>query len=259
MKLSIIVVNYNTKKVTSKCIDSIYKHKINYDFEVILVDNASTDGSKEVFLGDKRIRFIQNTSNLGFAKANNIGMKKAKGEHFLLLNSDAFVLKDAINRLVEFADTNAKCGVVGPTLLNKDKTVQTSCYRLPTIIGAIRQYYFGERGILDKYAPTESTEVEAIVGAAFLVTKNAYEKVGDLDEKYFMYFEDIDYCRRVRELGLTVNYLHEAQVIHLHGTSGNTKTNELLISSSKKYFGIVRYYVYTFVLWSGQKMQKIFS
>lgn len=264
MKLSIIIVNYNTAKITADCLRSIDKFSPKFKFEVILVDNASTDESIKKFKSLKfknfKLKLIENSKNLGFSKANNAGLEKSSGEYKLLLNSDTLITNNALEELVEFASKTADAGVIGPKLLNKDKSVQESIFRLPTFYRAIKQYWFGQKDILDKYYLNENTavEVEAVVGAAFLITPKAWKIAGGLDNKYFMYFEDIDYCKKVRELGLKVYYLPSSSIIHLHGASGKNEVNSYLINSSKKYFGTVQYYLYTFILWSGQKLKKVF-
>ena len=262
MNLSIIIVNFNTKKLLLRCLNSIFTSKPKIKYEMIVVDNGSTDGSVAALYKIKnqsrrcrtKIKIIRNKENLGFAKANNQGIKRAKAEFILLLNSDTEVKKAAIDKLYYFAKETTDAGVVGPRLLHPDKKVQASVYRLPTISRAIRQYWLGKKSLLDKYAPRldRPEEVEAIVGAAFLITPEARKRVGLLDERYFMYFEDLDYCRRVKELGLKVYYLPTAKVIHQHGASAGKM--KFLVSSSKIYHGVLKHYLFNFILWSGQKI-----
>lgn len=268
MKLSIIVVNYNTKKVLQNCVNSIRKYPPKCKFEAIIVDNGSTDGSVEYLksLKNKHFKAIFNTQNLGFSKANNIGIKKSKGKFKLLLNSDTLVTKHALDKLVNFAQENKNIGVIGAKLLNKDKTIQPSVFRLPTVARNIKQYWLGQGKVLDKYAPkTEKpTEVEAVVGAAMLITPKALKKAGLLNEKYFMFYEDLDYCRKVRKKGLKAIYHPNAKIIHLHGESGkslNSKQNQWkrLIPSSKAYHGTITHYIIFFIQWTSQKLRPIFS
>ena len=262
IELSIVIVSFNTRKLTIESIRSIYGSKPKTKFEVIVVDNASSDGSvKEIKkLHFKDLRIIENKENLGFARANNQGIEVAKGEYVLLLNSDTKVQKGAVDELYNFAKNTDDAGVVGPRLLNPNKSVQPSVFRLPNIFSAIRQYIFGEEGLLDKYVPRGllPTPVEAVVGAAFLITPKALKKVGRLDERYFFYFEDLDYCRGVRRTGLKVYYLPEAKVIHYHGASGKVGTSQgdqwkRLILSSKVYHGLLKYYLLTAIIRTGQK------
>ncbi len=238
MHLSIIIVDYKTPELVKKCIESIKKTKPKISYEIIVIDNS--------------------VDNRGFAKANNIGIKKAKGKYILLLNSDTLVKPEAIDKLYDFARSREEdAGVVVPRLLNPDGSVQASVFRLPTIWRAIKHYYFGQEKLLDKYIPADTVEIESAVMAAFLITPKALKEVGLLNEKYFLYFEDLDYCRRIAKSRLKIYYLPEAEIIHLHGASGGV--NKLLIESAKKYHGIVGYYIYTFILWSGQKLERLFK
>jgi GT2 family glycosyltransferase len=265
--LTIIVVSYNTKKLTLDCLDSIYKNSKGIDVQTIVVDNNSEDGSLEALqeLEDKKkIRLIRNKKNLGFSKANNQGIKTANGKHVLLLNSDTLVKHGSIKKLYEFAEKEKDAGVVGSRLLNRDGSIQPSCLHFPSIGNAIREYWFGEKGLFEKYAPqgAEPVEVDALVGACFMITGRALKKVGMLDERYFFYFEDIDYCRKVWKAGFRVYYLPTVEVVHYHGSSGRklaeTKDQwKRLIPSSKIYHGPFRHYILTGVLWLGQKWQKL--
>ena len=273
MLLSIIIVSYNTKDLLKQCLDSIIKSLTDYplidnkqqtsskrvtardqassfSYEIIIVDNNSQDGTKE-FLKEYQkthpfIKTIFNKENLGFAKAVNQGVKKSRGKYILLLNSDINVLPGAIEKLISFAEQKKDVGVVAPKLLNSDKTPQPSCYHLPTIKRAIDEYWRGKRGAYEKYLPRggNPVKVEAVVGAAMLIPRVVIDVVGLLDEKYFMYFEDLDYCQRIRKNGFSVYYLPSARLIHHHGASGkgkHKKMNRYLVESSKKFNGILKY------------------
>ncbi len=264
--LSIVIVNFNTKNLLKDCVESIHKSKPKLSYEVIVVDNGSRDGSSKVLKDlwrEKKIeKYIENGKNLGFAKANNIGINKSKGKHILLLNSDTIVKKEALDGLVQFAEKTSDVGVVGARLLNPDGSRQASCYNFPTIKNAINEYWLGKPASFSKYLVTGTAPVtvDVVVGAALLITKRAAEKVGLLDERYLMYFEDHDYCRRVREAGFKVYYLPKTEIVHLHGESGKSLADSenqwrRLIPSSKIYHGTVKHYLITFILWSGQKWQ----
>jgi GT2 family glycosyltransferase len=270
VELSIIIVSFNTKDLTINCLKSILDSGCILPYEIIVVDNGSLDGSvkaiKKFIQSEKdsrNIYLIRNRSNIGFARANNQGIKKAKGKYILLLNSDTKVVPSSLDKLVKYADKKKDAGVVGARLLNSDKSIQSSVYRLPTITRAIKQYWFAKEGLLDKYYPKSGkpTEVEAVVGAVFLITPQARTKVGRLNNRYFMYYEDLDYCRRVLKSGLKVYYLPSAKIIHYHGASGKNVFEESgqwrrLIPSSKVYHGIFGHYLFFFIIWISQKFQK---
>lgn len=259
MLLSIVILNYNTKDLTLACVKSIRKYPFSGNFEVIVVDNNSSDGSLEALRAynkthrkcDFDLIIIANKENSGFAKGNNVGILRAKGDHVLLLNSDTTVTKNALNNIVEFAINNDDAGVVAPKLLNTDGSLQSSVFRLPTVPRAFRQYILGETGLLDKYVPKckKSCVVESVVGAAFLITHAAINKVGLLDERYFMYYEDLEYCRKTRSAGLSVYYLPETAVYHVHGASGASDAQiKRLVSASKIYHGNVAHYLIQFFI-----------
>ncbi|MDI6785137.1 MAG: glycosyltransferase family 2 protein [bacterium] len=271
--LSIVIVNLNTKDLTVRCIRSIQKETGNLSFEVLLTDNGSNDGSVEAFKKIKKEAFwkdrftlILNDSNTGYGKANNQGIRRAKGRYLLLLNNDTVVHKDALQNLVKFAENTPDAGVVGSKLLNIDGTLQMSCFNFPTITNAIKEYFFGKKGLFDKFAPKGKlpVTVDSVVGAVFLITPKARRLVGILDERYFAYFEDIDYCRQVWKKGLKVYYLPGSVITHHHGATFKKLADESerwkkLIPSSKIYHGLIKHYIINMVIWSGQKWQKLIN
>lgn len=262
MELSIIIVNYKTFKLTLDCLKSLDNYPYEHKFEVIVVDNASEDGSIEKIAKYKPKKFdlktVKNKNNLGFSKANNIGIKKSHGKYVILLNSDTKVLKGSLDELVEFASTHKQAGVVAPKLLNPDKSVQPSVFRLPSLSRAFSQYILGAGKVLDKYAPQGSTplEVECVVGACFLITPQAREKVGILNERYFMYFEDFDYCREVLRTGLKIYYLPEVKIVHIHGGSGGGSDAQFkrLVAASKIYHGTLKHSIIQLMIKIGRRM-----
>lgn len=259
MKLSIIIASYNTFNLTKKCIESILKNKPSFKFEIIVVDDGSTDDSasklRKHFKGIKNVIVIENLKNSGYVRTNNRGLIKSKGEYKLLLNSDTVVHQAALDQLVEFASKTADAGVVGSKLLNSDKSVQKSCYHFPTIFNVINY---------QNYAPAtnEAVAVDAVVGASFLITPKAYKLVGGLNPKYVSYFEDLDYCREVYRKGLKVYYLPSSIVTHYHGQTFkklSDKDNQWkkLIPSSIAYHGYIKHYILFIISWLYQKMKKL--
>ena len=243
--LSIIIISYNTKELLEQCLESIVSNIAVKQYSGI--DKSSSKLLKGYKAKSLSFKVIFNKENLGFAKAVNQGIKKSKGKYILLLNSDIKVLSGTIEELISFARKRKDAGIVAPKLLNKDgKTSQASCYKLPTIKGAINEYWFGKKGSYEKYLPRggNPVKVEAAIGAAMLIPKAVIDVVGLLDEKYFMYFEDLDYCRRVSQNGLAVYYLPQTRVIHHHGASGKktpSKVSCYLVKSSKKFNGFLKY------------------
>ena len=277
MKLSVIVVSFNTRDLTLSCLKSIEKSGFRGKLEVVVVDNASTDGSVEAIQSsfqyggqakfkvqsyNPKIKIIRNKENVGFAKANNQGTRKAKGGYILLLNSDTEVKRGSLDKLVEFVAGKEDGVVVGARLLNGDGTVQESVMHLPTLGRAIEEFWLGRKRWFGKYVPKSKgpVEVEAVVGAAMLVPKKVIDKVGLLDERYFFYFEDLDYCRRVRCAGFKVYYLPAAAAVHYHGASGKgqeAKMQRRLVAASKIYHGALGHWLVWWVMWTGQKWQKL--
>lgn len=270
MKLSIIISSYNTYKLTKDCINSILNNKPKSSYEIIVVDDASPDNSGEKLKNDfrntKQVKVVFNNKNLGYVRTNNRGLNISKGEYKLLLNSDTKVHPNSIDELLDFAKANDDVGVVGSRLLNKDGSLQASCYRFPTVKNAILEYFFGKKGLFDKYVPDgdSPTVVDAVVGASLLITPKAFKKVGGLNMKYTSYFEDLDYCRSVWSNGLKVYYLPSSIVTHIHGASFSTLTSSenqwrKLIPGSITYHGPLKHYTLFFIAWFGQKLNKLIS
>jgi len=262
MDLSIIIVNYKTKTATSDCVDSCLGEGSKADIEIIVVDNGSGDGSYEYFKKKyqkhKNIILIENDQNLGFTKAVNQGLKISKGKYKYLLNSDTAITNGTFDKLIMFADSDGKIGVIGTKLVLPDGSIQKSCFNFPTIGNAIREYWFGEREKYSSFYKKNTSEVDSVVGASFFITPKAYEQVGIFDERYFMFYEDHDYCRRVKDLGMKVIYFPEVTVFHHHGLSGKDISSgqnqwRRLIPSSKVFNGVLKHYLINFILWSGQK------
>ena len=263
--LTIIIVNYNTANLVLDAVASIKKTTGNLGdpkTEIILVDNGSKDVSKLLKLSGKNIKLLKNDENLGFSKGNNQGIKIARGEYILLLNSDTIVKEGAINKILFYAKSSKNVGVVGARLLNNDGSIQESAMRFPTIFKTMAESWFGKK--LLKYIPKGGSpvKVEAVVGAAFLITPEALKKVGMLDERYFFYYEDLDYCRRIKKAGLEVHYLPDAEIVHLHGVAGKSIVDSAnqwrrLVPSSKIYNGDLKHDLLFFIRWSGEGRNRL--
>lgn len=259
--LSIIIVTWNTADITLKCIQTINKflgNKINY--EIIIVDNASSDNTIEL-LSKEKIILIKNPENSGFAKGNNIGVKQAKGDYLLFLNSDMELIDDSLIKMFEYYK-NSRIGLIGPKFLNPDLTPQGSVFPPQTALNAFREYFLKIKKSYSKYSPSTNVPISvwSVSGGAMLIKKELFLKVGGWNEKYFMYYEDLDLCRAIRHLKKQIIYYPKCQVIHRHGASGKTLANNQnqwrrLIPGSIKYHGYLKHYLINSILWLGQKIK----
>ena len=226
MDVSIIIVNYNTLKLTKSCIDSIFEKTEGIKFEVLLVDNNSTDGSREFFSADSRIKYIFNDTNLGFGRANNLGLSYAVGRNVLFLNSDTLLINNAIKILSDFLDNNINVGGCGGNLYYEDLTPNMSFVRhYPSLIWEINALFHGIPARLLKYDNSmfnfsnEPCSVAYIWGADLMIRKNLLDKYGAFDKDFFMYFEETELCHRLTTNGYKVMSVPQAQIIHLNGKS----------------------------------------
>lgn len=227
ISLSILVVNWNTCDLLAQCLDSIYAHPPACNFEIIVVDNASTDDStamvRERF---PQVSLIHNEVNMRFARANNQAIGQHRGKYMLLLNSDAEVTRGALDSMLVFLESHPHAGVLGPTLLNHDGSFQASYARFPTVWSEISQLTGITRWTIGPYAPSprpnlqEAPEpVDWVAGAAMMVRSDAIDEVGLLDESYVFYSEETDLCWRMHQAGWQVWYIPTANVIHIGGAS----------------------------------------
>lgn len=226
--LSIIIVSWNVRDLLRECLRSVEEGRGELDVEVILVDSASADGSAEMVAAEfPWVKLIARADNVGFPRGNNIGLAEARGRYLLLLNPDTRVIGDALSIMVNYLENHRDIGALGPQLLNTDGSVQSSRRRFPTLAtgffegtwleglapGVLRRYY-----ALD--LPDDATaDVDWLNGACIMVPCNVYEEIGGMDEAYFMYSEELDWCRRIKTAGRRVVYHPEAQVLHHYGKS----------------------------------------
>jgi len=236
--LSICIVNWNTREDLARAIESLDCGGVD-DREVIVVDNASSDGSA-AFVRKRfpKVTLIENKDNLGFSRAYNQAINASRGSYLLLLNPDCIVHPSALRRLVEFLESTPGAAAAGPRLLNADGSLQYSCRRFPTFgAGLFRNTPLGRlfpgnrfsRGYLmadwDHSAPRE---VDWVSGAAVCIRRRALQEVGLLDECFFMYCEDVDWCYRAREEGWRIFYLPTASITHLIGRSSDQRPLEMV-------------------------------
>ncbi len=251
MDLSIIIVNYNVKEFLQNLIHSIEKASLHLTKEIIVVDNASDDGSIE-FIREKfpQIKLIANKVNLGFGKANNLGLKEAKGKFILLINPDTLIAEDTFDKMIEFFNRKPEAGLAGCKIINPDGTLQLACRRsfpgpwtsFTKVTGL--SSLFPKSKFFAKYNLTyldenQTYEVDAISGSFMMMRKEVYQKVGGFDEQFFMYGEDLDFCYRVQSAGFKVFYVHTTQIIHYKGES----TRRSNIDETKLFYNAMHLFV----------------
>ncbi len=247
MKLSIIILNYNCKEKISQCLADVKNLKIeNADYEVIVVDNNSTDGSPETIkLNGSWMKLIQNDQNLGFAKANNRGLKLARGEYVLFLNPDTEIPQGTIETMLEFMTNYITVGAATCRVELADHRLDPACHRgFPTPWASLCYFLkleklFPKRKIFGQYHMTwcnlaEIHEIDTPSGCFFLVRRSILEKVGAFDEDYFLYGEDVDLSFRIKQAGYKIFYNPKVKIIHYKGISSGIKKDTAGISNADK-------------------------
>ncbi|MCB0256996.1 MAG: glycosyltransferase family 2 protein [Anaerolineae bacterium] len=248
--LSIVIVNWNTRELLAGCLESLIceQSAVNSESqglstvhgslttEVIVVDNASSDGSaamvRECF---PTVQVIENRENVGFARANNQAICHSRGRYVLLLNSDTVVHAGALETLVAFMDARPQAGACGPRLLNGDGTLQPSVFPMLTPIREFWQLSFFERLYpratyrVHDWDTTTARQVDFIKGACFLVRRDAFHQIGLLDDRYFMYTEEVDLCYRLAQASWQLWYVPASKVIHFGGASSQQMREEMVI------------------------------
>lgn len=226
--LSILIVNWNVRDLLRDCLRSIERGWGDLEVEVIVVDSASTDDSVAMVAVEfPWVTILPQMENVGFPRGNNIALARARGRALLLLNPDTVILDDALPSLLAYLDAHPDVGAVGPQLLNADGSVQSSRRRFPTLATGVFESTWLEGlapGVLRRYYALDlsdeaTADVDWLTGACILVPRAVYERVGGLDEAYFMYSEELDWCRRIKEAGWRVVYHPAARVVHHSGKS----------------------------------------
>jgi len=242
--VSLIIVNWNTRDILRDCLASVFAQTTGIDFEVIVIDNASSDGSAEMVKQEfPQVILIENEQNKGFAAANNQGMRIAKGRYILLLNSDTIVLDGAIQKTLAFAEQHPQAAVVGCKVLNPDRTLQPTCFMFPSLLNLVlsstylyklfpKSRFFG-RERMTWWDRNDVRPVDVVTGCFMLVRREAIDKVGMMDEDYFMYGEETDWCWRFQKAGWENLFFPDAQIIHLGGQSSKQVRQAMLIQLRK--------------------------
>lgn len=229
MKLSITIVNYNQKYFPKFCVEALQKSKVNFDYEIIFCDNASHDDSI-VYLREMakkgQIKLTEPHKNLGYGAGNNLAAKHAKGEYILILNADITVEVDTLQKLIDYMDEHKEIGMIGPKLVYNNGEIQPSCRRNVTLFDL-----FIKRTFLRKIWPFKKRynkyimwdfdhdkvqEVDLITGAFMLMPKHVFDEIKGFDERYFLFMEDFDLCRKTTKAGYKVVYYPKATATHYH-------------------------------------------
>jgi GT2 family glycosyltransferase len=246
--ISVCIVTYKARELLRECLDSLYE-ATRLRFETIVVDNGSNDGVGEMLKKDfPDITFVQNTRNEGYTSPMNQALRLGKGRYLLQLNPDTLILPEALERLVKFMDETPQVGICGPKVLNRDMSLQKPCRRGEPTPWAVISYFTGLAALFPKspffgrYLVSYLDEnqrhpVDGVSGSCMLIRKELCDQIGFLDEMFFAYQEDADYCRRARQANWQVYYVPEAQIIHYGGMGGSmVEPYRSLLAWHKSYF-----------------------
>lgn len=268
--LSVIIVNYNTKDLLDQCLNSIYTINHKYNLEIFVVDNASIDGSLELVKGKyPQVKLIANQENLGFAKANNLAILKSSGRYVLLLNSDTIILPGSFDLVIDFMDQNPQVGITGCKVERANGSLDLACRRsFPTprvafyrMVGLSKLFpkhrEFGRYNLL-YLDENEAYQVDSVMGAYMLVRREALDQAGILDEDFFMYGEDLDWCYRIKEKGWQVYYYPAARIIHLKGESSKKQSYRMIyefhramVLFHRKHFACKIFFLFNWLIYLG--------
>lgn len=261
MELSIIITSYKNPELLKVCIDSIRKNCTLEDKEIIVSDSATEEDTELMMREDyPEVKFLPSAENIGFSGTVNKGLGVAKGRYLLILNGDIVVKKHSIEKLLAYIKNNPKTGIVGPQLLNFNETYQPSTFRFYTPLTIIyRRTFLGkfpfakkqlDNFLMKDFDHQSTREVDWIMGSSLMTSREAVEKIGPMDDRFKLYFEDTDWCRRFWENGYKVIYMPEAQMYHYHGrgSAGKSVLRSLMsnrltwihIGSALRYFSKYR-------------------
>ncbi|EKD47762.1 MAG: Glycosyltransferase/rhamnosyltransferase [uncultured bacterium] len=229
MKLSITLVNFNQKYFPRMCVESLRKSETDFDYEIIVVDNNSSDESLhylEKAHNEGTITLIKSQKNLGYGRANNLAAKNAKGEYILIMNEDITVEKDTLQKMVDFMDRHKDIGILAPKLIYHSGHTQESCRRFMTFwdlvvkrtplryVQPFKKRY--ENYLMKDFDHNKTQEVDLLVGAFLLMSKKVFDEVDGFDERFFLFLEDFDLCRKVKKHGYKIIYYPEVEAVHYH-------------------------------------------
>lgn len=275
MELSIIVISFNTKGITLDCLRSVLKYVREIKYELIVIDNASSDGSVDEIkqLADKHehVKLIRSDVNLGFAGGNNLGINKSKGRYVLLLNSDTYFTTNILKNMIDWMDENPKIGISSCTLLNVDGSVQGTGGYFPTlprvfswmtiqdipyVDSLIKPFHPMKEKSFNKGSSfyAKAKELDWITGAFMLIRREVFREVKKFDDKYFMYTEETDFCYRAKQTGWIVCFNPKWSIVHIGGASGTHESSIL-----KEFNGVKRFYKKFYPSWQYPILRLLFK
>ena len=225
-----IVVNYNTKDLIRPCIDALRKSAVGLRLQIVIVENGSRDGSAEFLRAEfAELDLLINATNVGFGRANNQALALVRGRHVLLLNTDAFVAADSLERTVRYMDEHAECGLLGVRLVGRDGALQPSCRYFPTpwnvfVARTGVSRFFPATRLVDNMNWDHATPraCDWVPGCYYLIRKIVVDQVGLFDPRFFLYYEEVDHCRAVKAAGWQVMYYSDTTVVHIGGESAKS-------------------------------------
>jgi GT2 family glycosyltransferase len=249
--VSILIVSYNGRDYLRRCLASIYEHTRNIQFEVVVLDNASQDGTPDMVSSEfPQVTLVRRSANAGFARGVNEAIGHARGEALFLLNPDSEITTNLLPPMLDYLHAHPDIGILAPKLLDADGTLQLSCRAFPSFGTALFNRYsmatkffrnnrLSRRYLMTDFDHTHIADVDWVSGACWLLSRRAYEAIGALDEAYFWSIEDVDYCQRTHRAGLRVVYFPEGAVIHHIGRSAAALPGRAIVARHR---GMWRYY-----------------
>jgi len=245
--IAVIIVNWNAREDLRLCLRSLFASPPTVQFAVWVVDNASTDGSVQMArLEFPDVHIVENENNVGFSRANNQAIAATDSRYVFLLNSDAAVKPGAVDRLVAFADANPTAGIIGPKVLNTDGSLQFSCRRFPTWkAGLFRNTWLGRLAPNNKHAAAylmadvahdQVRRADWLSGCAMMIRRTLIDEIGALDDRFYMYCEDVDICKRAWNAGKEVVYFPDAVVTHAIGRSSDKNAERMIVEFHRSWF-----------------------
>jgi GT2 family glycosyltransferase len=265
--VSFVIVSWNAKAYLRRCLESLSRHGCDVATEVIVVDNASADGSPEMVIADfPNAKLIQTGANVGFAKGNNIGIRATQGRHLCLLNSDVEVFPETVPALVAIMERNREIGLIAPQALNTDGSPQGNCRREPNLWNSVCRALsldtlfpnssFAE-GLKLTTSSSDPIQVDVLTGCFWLIRREAMESIRELDEQFFMYGEDLDLCKRLRNAKWQVVYAPGERIIHHGGASSADAPSRFFIELNRaqlqywrKHFSPTATFIFLVTLWA---------